>query len=345
MRYAAVVRAWLPLVGSLISTACFNPSGSDGTGSDGSTGVAGTSTGTTSPGCVVGEAGCQCYPNATCNEPLVCDAPTMLCVPAECMSATQGCPCIDGQCLPGLVCDGALCQPEIGDTSGSSGAGSDSSGGGDPDLVLHLPLDDDFAAISGATDVGPSALAVTCDGPACPFKVPGRIGDAAGFDSGQYLTVAGGGALDLAPAFTIAVWVRDTVDSTSTRVFVNRLVGEGNLASYEIEFYNGQLFAAVSDGTSPFTLGMTNTYDPSQPWFHVALVVDGSTARLYRDAVEVATTEGALVGYQDTPFVVGADNDAGNVFDDFFIGELDDLRMYARALSAAELAELIAEAP
>ncbi|MBK8235059.1 MAG: LamG domain-containing protein [Deltaproteobacteria bacterium] len=270
----------------------------------------------------------------------------MLCVPDDCVSATQGCPCIEAQCLPGLMCDGGLCQPETSATDSSTGAAADSSssGGGESDLVLHLPLDDDFMALSGATDIGPLELPVVCDGPGCPAKVPGRIGDAASFTGSSYLTVAGTGPLDLAGAFTIALWVRDTTNSTSTRVFLNRLVGDGNLASYEIEFYSGQLFAAVSDGTTPYTLGADHAFDPNQPWFHVALVVDGATATLYRDAVAVATVDGVSIDYQDAPLVLGADNDNGNIFDDFFVGELDDLRVYAHALDVVELEALIVAA-
>lgn len=347
LRYDPPMRAHaLPLVSSLLATACFNPSSSTGSGPQGTSNDSGTSVGSTSQGCAVGDAGCDCYPNATCNDSLLCDDATMLCVPDDCVSATQGCPCIESQCLPGLVCDAGLCQPGAADTGSSTGAGGDSSSssGGEPDLVLHLPLDDDFMAISGATDAGPLALPVVCDGPSCPATVPGRIGNAAGFAGSSYLTVAGTGPLDLEGAFTIAVWVRDTTSSTSTRVFLNRLVGEGDLASYEIEFYAGQLFAAVSDGTMPYTLGVAHTFDPDQPWFHVALVVDGATATLYRDAVAIASVDGVSIGYQDAPLVVGADNDAGNIFDDFFVGELDDLRVYARALDDAELAALVAAA-
>ncbi|MBK8716626.1 MAG: hypothetical protein IPN32_18010 [Deltaproteobacteria bacterium] len=102
---------WLPLVGSLLATACFNPSSSAGTAAQGESHGSETGVGSTSQACAAGDAGCDCYPNATCNDSLVCDPATMLCVPDDCVSATQGCPCIEAQCLPGLMCDGGLCQP------------------------------------------------------------------------------------------------------------------------------------------------------------------------------------------------------------------------------------------
>ena len=73
-------------------------------------------------------------------------------------------------------------------------------------------------------------------------------------------------------------------------------------------------------------------------WHHVALVWDGAARILYVDGVEVALRSAGqlerVTGLQR--FGAGPTLDSGR----FWRGLIDDLRMYTRALSPEELAEL-----
>ena len=82
--------------------------------------------------------------------------------------------------------------------------------------------------------------------------------------------------------------------------------------------------------------------DPSAPWMHLAMVVDGASLLLYRDADLVAVGMGATVEYQDAPLFVGADQDGGDEVNDYFIGDLDELKVFSRPLAPAEVAMLAA---
>lgn len=225
----------------------------------------------------------------------------------------------------------------VDDTSGSTGAP-------DPaELVLHLPFDDEIAASTGAVDIGPFGLDAKCEDFECPTYTDGVSGGAAAFDGTQRLEIDGAGQLDLTDGLTIALWVRDLApDPLATRVIYSRLVGDGFAASYELEFYDLTITGAVAAADAQVLAQAPYEQDDTTPWMHLALVVDGAELSLYRDAELIASTEGAVVGYQDAPLVIGADEDAGGGINDYFIGELDELQIFSRALAPDELEALVA---
>jgi hypothetical protein len=85
---------------------------------------------------------------------------------------------------------------------------------------------------------------------------------------------------------------------------------------------------------------------PMGTWTHLAGVYDGTTARLYVNGSEVASK--ALTGIfapDTTPVILGGNiNDAGAVPTELFPGRIDELTLYARALSATEIGQLAAGA-
>ena len=76
-------------------------------------------------------------------------------------------------------------------------------------------------------------------------------------------------------------------------------------------------------------------------WQHVACTYDGAAAGAWIDGRQVGTTQmfGALSSTQNDPIAIGASSDGTNTQNNF-TGALDDVRIYRRALSAAELAAL-----
>jgi hypothetical protein len=77
-------------------------------------------------------------------------------------------------------------------------------------------------------------------------------------------------------------------------------------------------------------------------WVHLAVTHDGSTLRLYVD--------GALAGSKALPgsfapdtsqlALCGNQNDASGAIGERWVGLVDDLRLYRRALTDAEIAQL-----
>jgi hypothetical protein len=82
-------------------------------------------------------------------------------------------------------------------------------------------------------------------------------------------------------------------------------------------------------------------------WSHIAATYNRWVARLYADGVEVCSrwTWGALA-MPEVPFTLsGYLDDSGEIVDEI-TGRLDDVRIYARALSATEIRQVAGlEAP
>src|SRR4030095_2439569 len=76
------------------------------------------------------------------------------------------------------------------------------------------------------------------------------------------------------------------------------------------------------------------TASPVGNWTHVALTYDGAALRLYVNGTVVATQAAAgTVEANTKPLRIG-----GNVpYGEFFQGIIDEVRVYNRALSAAEI--------
>ena len=66
---------------------------------------------------------------------------------------------------------------------------------------------------------------------------------------------------------------------------------------------------------------------------------DRSVARLYLNGAELASVDVPSMAFADDDLRLGADDERGTP-EDFFAGEIDDVRIYRRALDAAEIQRL-----
>jgi hypothetical protein len=85
---------------------------------------------------------------------------------------------------------------------------------------------------------------------------------------------------------------------------------------------------------------------PTDQWIHVAGSFDGTTSRVFVNGVQVAsavhaaTTIGSA-GETSQITVGGNQNDATGTAAELWKGNIDDVRLYNRALSQAEIAALV----
>jgi hypothetical protein len=69
-------------------------------------------------------------------------------------------------------------------------------------------------------------------------------------------------------------------------------------------------------------------------WSHLAMTWDGATVRLYVNGSQVSTAAVTGTAFASTgPLRIGGNN----VWSEWFEGVIDDVRVYSRALSAAEI--------
>jgi hypothetical protein len=138
-------------------------------------------------------------------------------------------------------------------------------------------------------------------------------------------------------AFTIANWVKTTSDTGDTEM-VTWGASSGSAGRLTWRVHEGRVRTEHNAGNL-----RGNTYVNDGEWHHVALAVtEGAnlrpeTTKLYVDGSEDSTFSG-----DDDPYLLVAEHDvrigmSGPQDGRYFPGALDEIRLYDRALSAAEI--------
>jgi glucose/arabinose dehydrogenase/PKD repeat protein len=161
----------------------------------------------------------------------------------------------------------------------------------------------------------------------------GRYGGALSFDGvNDLVTVADAPSLDLTTGMTLEAWVRPTVGGDWKTVMLKEQPGHLAYALYsstDTGRPSGHVFAGGDRAVGgPAAL-------PNNAWSHLATTWDGLTSRLYVNGTQVAS--GALTGTAATsslPLRIGGNT----VWSEWFGGLIDEVRVYNRALSPAEIA-------
>ena len=179
---------------------------------------------------------------------------------------------------------------------------------------------------------------------------PGKVGQAFSFDGASRVDVADAGNLDITGAITLDAWIKFNGVVSNLPLANAPIVAKWGSTIYGTGAYG--LFV-LADGQVWFSLTPTGTVAgwvnvmspgplPVGQFAHVAGTWDGSTARLYVNGVEVASSPfSGPISTNDVPVTIGAYNPAftngtGNV-----VGEIDEVEIYNRALSAAEIQTIV----
>ena len=168
---------------------------------------------------------------------------------------------------------------------------------------------------------------------------PGETGQAFDFDgSNQFVQIPDAPALE-PTNFTWACWFNAT---NTTGALVCKPVSGGSDDSYSLWFQNGSLNGKICNTTNEgakLSYGFTPV---PGVWYQAALTFDNSSEAetLYVDGVPVASgNAGVQIGYDSSPVLIGADNDFGSTVL-AFTGEIDEVMLYDRVLSADEIAAI-----
>lgn len=213
----------------------------------------------------------------------------------------------------------------------------------DSDLVAYWPFDDGTG--STAVDVSTNSFDGSASGG--PTWTTGQIGGAAYFDGSARFTNSSSTAVALNPidgeSFTLAGWFnRDTFTGDDT--LLAKRAGQSVANEGYIVYIDGttdKVTFEVSDDVDEYQLESVSTFTATG-WHHVVVSWnDVSGAALYINGVaEAATVTGTFTNINDltsaTGLALGADSIATNLFN----GSLDEIRIYGRALSGDEVAQL-----
>ena len=161
----------------------------------------------------------------------------------------------------------------------------------------------------------------------------GKIGGALTFDGvNDWVTVPDAASLDLTNRATLEAWVYPTALGLDWRTaLLKEQSGQLVYALYannDINRPSGHVYTSgdlFTNGTSAL---------PLNTWSHLAMTWDGTTQRLWLNGAQVGSR--AVTG--TLPNSAGVLRFGGNnVWAEWFAGRLDEIRVYDRALTQAEL--------
>jgi hypothetical protein len=166
-----------------------------------------------------------------------------------------------------------------------------------------------------------------------PTWTTGKNGGALQFDgSNDRVRVNDSTSLDLTTAATFEAWVYPTVSPVGWRTIMQK---EADAYFFSASSFSGNRPAAggtLNGACCPQVAG-TSTL-PVNTWTHVAATYEGAQLRLYVNGAQVASAPAnGSFEVNGNPLWIG-----GNaVYGEHFQGKLDDLRIYNRALTPAEI--------
>jgi glucose/arabinose dehydrogenase len=203
-------------------------------------------------------------------------------------------------------------------------------GGGVPGLVGAWGFDE--GAGSQALDASGQGNTGTIAGAA--WTGSGRYGGALTFDGvNDWVSVPHSASLNLSTAMTLTAWVRPTSLGAWRQAILKERPGGLTYALYATNQSanqpNGhfQIGGADREVTAPTAIA-TNT------WTHLATSYDGANMRLYVNGTLVRTVaRTGPVATSTSPLRIGGNS----VWGEWFAGQLDEIRVYNRALTNAEI--------
>ena len=138
-------------------------------------------------------------------------------------------------------------------------------------------------------------------------------------------------------ALTVEAWVRFS-DISGNQIFVNRGAASEDFTFY---FYDGKIRMLVQDRTG-YSHANADV-PPAGVWFHcVGTFDENGVKKLYYNGILQATGKGAYRSIQsDNPLVIGALLGSSFFIERPFHGQMENIRIWNRALSENEIQQLL----
>ena len=211
-------------------------------------------------------------------------------------------------------------------------------------MVLYLSFDED----GDPTDASDNPTDVTVHGTL--NKADDQFGGHAiefDGDSANFIEVAHASKLVGMEAMTIAAWAMTTNADALARGIVSKRAGFNNADVYQVFSWNDvKMYARVNAQNSEQTQMVSETVLESDVWYHFVVVFDGNAPETERGKMYVnGTLEGMFshpdraIGDSDASLWIGTLNGG---YAQTWLGLIDELRVFDRALSEDDILQLIA---
>jgi hypothetical protein len=212
-----------------------------------------------------------------------------------------------------------------------------STGGIADTALVWYSCEDDLS--DGVSNDRRGAIPATCPSAAeCPKLAPGHVGMACDFDGIDDYLRARGAILDTTAGFSVAFWAQaDTADGMIVSKTLGSMAGDswGVFVNPEVEF---EVYSTPTSSVTiiaPFSIG---------PWNHVVATWDGAVSRVYTGGV-LQMQDFSVAAFDGHDVILAGDenDDTAGPPSFFFDGRIDELQIYDRPLSQAEIDELVAQ--
>ena len=145
------------------------------------------------------------------------------------------------------------------------------------------------------------------------------------------VTVNNSASLQLTSAMTLEAWVFPTTVNSAWRDVIYK--GDDNYYLMAMSSNSSHPVAgAILGGVYAEAIGPNAL--TANTWAHLAATYDGATVRLYVNGVQVASrAKTGTIATSTNPLQIGGDS----IYGQYFAGRIDEVRIYNRALSVAEI--------
>jgi hypothetical protein len=162
------------------------------------------------------------------------------------------------------------------------------------------------------------------------------------FDGDDFVAIANSGSLNVPASLTLALWNKSGPQQPWSYALAKPHNGEAGIywigtGSNETTLNVGVRHGAKDDDLTLVAYDAPFIFD--NRWHHIAMTFDGSHVRLYVDGSELSSraAKAATLHSNDQGVSLGRYNSELGLY---WQGALDDVRIYSRALSTAEVEEL-----
>lgn len=219
----------------------------------------------------------------------------------------------------------------------------------DPDLLIHLKLDETAGATAADAAGGDDNATVVSGAGGATWTDGKRDGglrcNGLSASGTRYARVPWRSGLVTPSGLTVAAWIRGSQWVNALQCIAGRYTGN----TYDWRFWvdkhaNHLTFKlGTSTGWQELKAAIGHGGLDTGTWYHVAATWDSTAIVIYLDGAPLAST-GTTGAFRSQltaqPLGIGAKSDGGSWADPFY-GTLDDVRVYRRALTQAEIQDLM----
>ena len=212
------------------------------------------------------------------------------------------------------------------------------------DVLLHYPLDE--TAGTRVSDVGVFEKHGEVEGR--PFWTKGKFENAFVFGPSIYIAVGDAAAFERTDKFSCGAWVAPT--TSDEMAVLARMDDDADFQGYDLHLHNGKVGVSLIHrrDDNAIRVKTTESIIRGYDWQHVMMICDGSGKasgiKIYVDGksqkLEVEQDNLDATIKTDKPLHLGRRNASAP-----FRGTIDDVRFYARELSATDVALIAGSNP